>query len=209
MKKFLLLILFLVGLGWAISNFQGLAAQGTYNSIVLDFREDIGAAQIENQVEAIAKQYNVPLRYNSEFSLADHIFVLPGDRKLLDALKRSELRKYTEYIEPDYIYHSYAIPNDPDYTKQWNLRSINMEQAWDENKGKGVTVAVIDTGISPVPDLSETKFANGYDFVNDRAEAKDDNGHGTHVAGTIAQSTNNGFGVAGVAYEAALMPLKS
>ena len=48
----------------------------------------------------------------------------------------------------------------------------------------------------------------GYDFVNDRQNAADDHGHGTHVAGTIAQSTNNGFGVAGIAYEAQLMPLK-
>jgi len=45
---------------------------------------------------------------------------------------------------------------------------------------------VIDTGISQVPDLKDTKFVKGYDFVNDRVEADDDNGHGTHVAGTIA-----------------------
>jgi len=49
----------------------------------------------------------------------------------------------------------------------------------DENKGSGVTVAVIDTGISQVPDLKDTKFVKGYDFVNDRVEADDDNGHGT------------------------------
>jgi len=78
------------------------------------------------------------------------------------------------------------------------MRSINVESAWDENKGSGVTVAVIDTGISQVP--KDTKFVKGYDFVNDRVEADDDNGHGTHVAGTIAQSTNNGYGVAGIAY---------
>jgi len=65
------------------------------------------------------------------------------------------------------------------------MRSINVESAWDENKGSGVTVAVIDTGISQVPDLKDTKFVKGYDF-NDRVEADDDNGHGTHVAGTIA-----------------------
>jgi serine protease len=84
--------------------------------------------------------------------------------------------------------------NDPDYSKQWNLRSINVEPAWDETKGAGVTVAVIDTGITTVPDLKDTKFVKGYDFVNDRVEANDDSGHGTHVAGTIAQSTNNGYG---------------
>lgn len=208
MKRLLLLGLFVLGVVWALSSFQGLATQGTYQEIVLDFREDIGAAQIENQVRSIAQQYKVEPHLNSEFSLNDHIFVMQGDAKLLAALQKSDLKKYTEYIEPDYIYRAYAVPNDPEYSKQWNLRSINVESAWDETKGKGVTVAVIDTGISQVPDLQNTKFVEGYDFVNDLVEARDDNGHGTHVAGTIAQSTNNEFGVAGIAYEASLMPLK-
>lgn len=208
MKRFLLLVLFLVGLGWALTNYQGLAAQGTYDSLILDFREDVGAAQIESQIEAIAQKFTVSPRYNSEFSLDDHIFVVKGDAALLNQLRHSPLKQLTEFIEPNYIYRQYAIPNDPEYGKQWNLRSINVEQAWDETKGKDITVAVIDTGISAVPDLEKTNFAAGYDFVNDQADAKDDNGHGTHVAGTIAQSTNNSFGVAGIAYEATLMPLK-
>ncbi|NES65686.1 MAG: peptidase S8, partial [Okeania sp. SIO2D1] len=91
---------------------------------------------------------------------------------------------------------------------QWNLRSINVEEAWNETKGDGVTVAVIDTGVTRVPDLQKTKFVPGYDFVNDQTLATDDNGHGSHVAGTIAQSTNNEYGVAGIAYEASIMPLK-
>lgn len=208
MKKLLLLGLFCLGLWWAIASFTGLANQGTFNSIVLDFREDLGAAQIENQVQALAKTYNLTPRLNSQFSLEDHLFIVNGDRKLLNTLRKSELSKYTEIIEPDYIYNAFAAPNDPDYDKQWNLRSINIEAAWDDSKGEGMTVAVIDTGVSQVPDLKETEFVKGYDFVNDQAEAKDDNGHGTHVAGTIAQSTNNSFGVAGIAYKAKIMPLK-
>jgi serine protease len=208
MKKFFLLCLFLIGLGWAIANFPGLAVRGTYDSIVLDFREDIGNAEIAKQVEAIAQQYQVAPQLNSEFSAGDHVYVVKGDRTLLNSLKKSNLAKDTEYIEPNYIYSALEIPNDPMYNKQWNLRSINVEAAWNETKGSGTTVAVIDTGISPVADLKETKFVPGYDFVNDRAEAYDDNGHGTHVAGTVAQSTNNNHGVAGIAYEAALMPLK-
>ena len=62
--------------------------------------------------------------------------------------------------------------------------------------------------VTKVPDLKSTKVIKGYDFVNDKVSANDDNGHGTHVAGTIAQSTNNGYGVAGIAYEAQIMPLK-
>jgi len=77
----------------------------------------------------------------------------------------------------------------------------------DENKGSGVTVAVIDTGISQVPDLKDTKFVKGYDFVNDRVEADDDNGHGTHVAGTIAHPPTTAMAWLELP-TASLMPLK-
>ncbi|MGB7441201.1 MAG: S8 family peptidase [Coleofasciculaceae cyanobacterium] len=208
MKKFLLTCLFVCGLGFALFNFKGLANQGNYESILLDFREDIPAAQIEQQVKGISEKYNVSPLPNSEFSLTDHIYVLEGDKQLLSSLKKSELSKQTEFIEPNYLYSASLIPNDPEYGKQWNLRSINIESAWDETRGDGITVAVIDTGVSPVPDLQDTKFIKGYDFVNDSTDALDDVGHGTHVAGTIAQATNNGYGVAGIAYEASIMPLK-
>lgn len=208
MKKLLLVVLFFVGLVWAVASFPGLAHQGEYESILLDFREDIPAEQVEQQLNAITQQYGVDPRLNSIFSESDHLYVLSGDRQLLKSLKRSDLKQYTESIAPNYIYQTFDVPNDPDYGKQWNLRSINIESAWNETRGKGITVAVIDTGIAAVPDLKDTKFVAGYDFVNDREDATDDNGHGTHVAGTIAQSTNNRYGVAGIAYEANLMPLK-
>jgi serine protease len=208
MRRLLLVGLFLTGLIWALLSFPGLSNQGTYNSIVLDFREDVGQEKIFQEVEAIAQHYNVTPQLNSEFSQADHVYVLPGDAHLLRGLRRSTLRQYTESIDPNYIYQTFEIPNDPEYSKQWNLQSINIEPTWNETKGKGVTVAVIDTGISRVPDLKNTQFVKGYDFVNDKVDAADDHGHGTHVAGTIAQSTNNNYGVAGIAYEASLMPLK-
>lgn len=208
MRKFLLLCLFIVGLGFALFNFKGLANQGEYDSIVLDFREDIPATEIQAELDAIASQYNVNPHLNSEFSISDNVYVVKGDRNFLKALKQSPLQKDTEYIEPNYHYYALGIPNDPDYAKQWNLHNIHVERAWEDSTGSGVTVAVIDTGVSRVPDLKQTKFLKGYDFVSDRIEATDDVGHGTHVAGTIAQSTNNNYGVAGIAYEASIMPLK-
>lgn len=208
MKKLMLLCLFTLGIGFALLNFKGMAQRGEYSSIILDFREDVAIAKISEEIQGLSKKYNQQVSLNSIFSINDRIYIVEGDKKVLKQLKRSPLRKDTEYIEPNYLYHAFDTPNDPEYSKQWNFRDINIEPAWDETKGEGVTVAVIDTGVSQVPDLKLTKFVKGYDFVNNKDDALDDNGHGTHIAGTIAQSTNNGYGVAGIAYQASIMPLK-
>ncbi len=208
MKKILLLVLFIIGLGFALANFKGLATKGEFNSIILDFREDVPMVEISNQIEAINKQYSRQANLNSFFSSADHVYVVSGKQPFLDILTRSPLVKDTEYIEPNYEYQMLEVPNDPEYRKQWNFRNINVESAWDQTKGEDLMIAVIDTGVTQVPDLKLTKFVPGYDFVNDRENAEDDNGHGTHVAGVIAQSTNNGYGVAGIAHLAKIMPLK-
>ncbi|MBC6432986.1 peptidase S8 [Nostoc sp. HG1] len=237
MRKLILLCLFVIGLGSAVFgflNFQGLAAKGEFETILLDFREDIPSLVVEQNLQAIAKQYNVTPQLDNKFSKKDNVYIIKGDRQRLKELKKSQFAQATEFIEPNYIYSkipqpgqaawlgeflrpqedddetspSLTGPNDQYYSKQWNLHKIGIEGAWSQTKGSGITVAVIDTGITKVRDLYETKFVKGYDFVNDREEGTDDNGHGTHVAGTIAQATNNKYGVAGIAYEASLMPLK-
>ena len=125
-----------------------------------------------------------------------------------------------EYAQPNYICYAVYDPNDPYYRYQWNLDNgtggINAEDAWDLTDGSGAIVAILDTGIAyenygiylRAGDLAQTSFIPGYDFINNDAHANDDNAHGTHVAGTVAQSTNNGIGVAGVAYGTTLMPVK-
>lgn len=208
MKKLLFLILFIVGLWVALMNFKGLATQGTYESIIVNFREDVSTTTLSEQIEAIASKYDKTLSLNSVYAIDEHIYTVSGNKDLIDNLKHSPLQEYVDYIEPNYIYNALESPNDPEYSQQWNLHNIHVERAWEETKGEGTTVAVIDTGVSRVPDLRQTEFVAGYDFVNDRNDASDDNGHGTHVAGTIAQSTNNNYGVAGIAYQAKIMPLK-
>ncbi|MEM7676310.1 MAG: S8 family serine peptidase, partial [Myxococcota bacterium] len=107
-------------------------------------------------------------------------------------------------------------PNDPLWSRQWSFRMVNAAKAWGTSQGEGVVVAVIDTGVAyenykgfqRVEDLGGTAFVPGYDFVRDTEHPNDDHGHGTHVAGTIAQTTNNGLGVAGIAPKAKIMPLK-
>jgi serine protease len=101
-----------------------------------------------------------------------------------------------------------GFPSDPCYRYQWHLGQVGLPGAWKLGQGEGVIVAVIDTGVSRVPDLAQTPFVPGFNFVDNNDRADDDHGHGTHVAGTIAQSTNNKLGVGGVAFGASIMPLK-
>jgi serine protease len=108
-----------------------------------------------------------------------------------------------------------SLPTSPggiDVVDAWR----NLEGAGKPG-GEGVTVAVLDTGIAyrsepprfqRSPDFSASQFVKGYDFVDDDRVPLDENGHGTHVAGTIAEKTGNGIGLTGIAYRAKLMPVR-
>jgi serine protease len=141
------------------------------------------------------------------------IVLLADEAALLERLSHDPR---VELAEPMEILRSSFVPNDPMYDKQWHLQRVGAETAWEYTCGEGVTVAVIDTGVacfdkgpfSRGTDLSGTRCDGGYNFVTDSPEAYDDQGHGTHVAGTIAQTTDNGKGVAGLAFCARLMPVK-
>ncbi|MCH7484852.1 MAG: S8 family serine peptidase [Chloroflexi bacterium] len=103
------------------------------------------------------------------------------------------------------------------------MDAIQVEQAWDLSTGVGATVAVLDTGVAyanlvstvtgelvfaQAPDLAGVSFVAPYDAYWNDLIPQDDDGHGTHVTGTIAQRTNNSMGVAGVAHDSAIMPVK-
>lgn len=159
-----------------------------------------------------------------EFVSDEIIVKFKGDVKPFRVIKVSEgkagekIKEYSkrtdvEYAEPNYIAYALIVPNDPYYKYQWHLDNsvyggIQTEEAWDISTGSGVEVAIIDTGIRKGTDLADTCFVSGYDFVNSDSNPIDDNGHGTHVAGTVAQNTNNALGVAGVAFNSCLMPIK-
>ena len=100
------------------------------------------------------------------------------------------------------------LPNDPKYRYQWHFDQIHMPEAWTQSQGDGIVVAVLDTGVTPVEDLGGTELVPGWNFADNNPDTRDDHGHGTHVAGTIAQTTHNEVGVAGIAYRAKIMPIK-
>ena len=140
------------------------------------------------------------------------IEVPPGKEKEMahTYLKRPEV----EYAEPNYYRSIYAIPNDELYPFQWHFPLINLEEAWDISTGSGVTVAVVDTGINPFGadgfgSLFKSRLLRGHNAILRIPGGIDFEGHGTHVAGTIGQETNNTTGVAGIAYEANILPVKA
>ena len=97
-------------------------------------------------------------------------------------------------------------PNDPYYQFQTNMDIVQATDVSDT--GTNIVVAVIDTGVATGGSDTPINMIAGYDFVNDDNDATDDEGHGTHVAGTIAQATNNGVGAIGVSPDVDIMPLK-
>lgn len=132
---------------------------------------------------------------------------------------------------PNYVVSVNTAPNDPKYSELYAHQKINSEAAWNITTGRDdVIAAVIDTGIDYThPDLAENIWTNsgeiagdgidndgngyiddvhGYDFRNEDGDPMDDNGHGTHVAGTIAGRGNNGIGVTGISWKAKLIAAK-
>jgi serine protease len=150
-------------------------------------------------------------------------------------LRRLRARPDVRYAVRNAVAHTAGayLPNDPGRgvtpgrwaAVQWNFAGpagVNAPDAWahliaaGRPGGAGVKVAVLDTGVAyrrfgktPAdPDLAGTRFVAGYDFVRHDRYANDRNGHGTHVASTIAETTNNGIGLTGLAYGASIMPVK-
>ena len=142
------------------------------------------------------------------------------------------LNPQVEFAEPNFLIEKEDVnPNDPQFRQQWGLQNtgqdggqfgsdIRARAAWDKTQGTSSTiVAVIDSGIDFThEDLKNNQWTNpnpssagdqhGWDFVLDNGEIKDEQGHGTAVAGIIASEGNNGLGIAGVMWRAGLMSLR-
>ena len=95
----------------------------------------------------------------------------------------------------NFIAQAFATVNDPYYSPyQWHLSHIQSEAAWGITTGSGAIVAVVDTGLKTGGADGINCIVAGYDIVNNDNDPVDGDGHGTHVSGTIAQKSNNGFG---------------
>jgi len=113
-------------------------------------------------------------------------------------------------VEPNYIMHTTAVPNDTYYPKLWGMKKMAMESAWDVSTGSNnVIVAVADSGVDyNHEDLNDGRVIKGRNFAYGNNDPMDDHFHGTHVAGTIGAIGNNSKGVTGVNWNVKILAIK-
>jgi serine protease len=164
----------------------------------------------------------------------ERVVRVPRGESVWQVIARLRRQRGVAYAVPDYIAHAAGwIPNDPGTSHrpqgwqllQWNFlpgAGIDAPDAWGHMfaahrpGGRGVVIAVLDTGVAyrnwdgfrKSPDFAGTHFVDPYDFVANNPFPLDREGHGTFVAGMIAEATNNGFGLTGLAYGAKIMPVR-
>jgi serine protease len=181
-----------------------------------------------------AVQRAVGLEHPRTFAPHTRKFTIRDGESVAATVSQLRARRDVATAAPNQIARlSGFIPNDQGNTGepagwqkvQWNFLpgiGVNAPDAWQHlidvgrGGGRGVTVAVLDTGVAYAnrkrfrrsPDFARGDFVRGYDFVDNDKFPNDENGHGTHVAGTIGERTDNGIGVTGLAYGAKIMPVR-
>lgn len=203
------------------------------DELIVKFKTEVS----EEIKDSFHKKMGCSIISTVRFADCDRVKIAKG-KTVKEMVSLYQQNPDVEYAEPNFIAQALLVPNDPYYRFQWHLDDtavsganpyggangggINLEPAWNINTGISPTgartvVAVLDTGVAyenfgkkfkKAPDLANTSFVQGYDFVNNDFHPNDDQGHGTHVTGTIAQSTNNLVGVAGAAFNSSIMPVK-
>jgi subtilisin family serine protease len=133
-------------------------------------------------------------------------------RSITDLITELQASGMFEFVEPDFIIKASVTPNDTYYSNQYALPKINAPGAWDITTGdEGIIIGILDSGIPILsgnlshPDLQNTsRIIEGEDYTGDGNGVKDENGHGTHVAGIAGAETNNSTGVAGINWNSKL-----
>lgn len=187
----------------------------------------------QSEIDDLLLRTESHIDYTSPY-LGFHRVIIPVTRSVREMVELFNKEGIVQFSEPNVVAHAFWNPNDEFFPYQWHFDSnhLNMPAAWDIQAGgnQSVIVAVIDSGVAyenytipaleqyevisydgmyhVAPDLASTNFAPGYDFIHNDVHPNDQNGHGTHCSGTIAQNTNNSIGVAGMAFHTTIMPVQ-
>jgi serine protease len=222
---FLVLIAYSLGTTSA-DGLRGIVMKGTGTAkgavipaeVLVQFKDGTDRATQERAIDAAGGATARKSAYGDRYRVQ-----LKAGVSVTEALGRLAAMDSVSFATPHYFRRALFTPNDPLFSQQWNLALVHSPRTWDIQEGDPtVVVAVIDTGVafedytSPdgthfgrAPDWGNTTFVTGLSVFTGDSHANDDNGHGTNVASVIAESTNNGIGYAGLAFNCALMPLRA
>lgn len=175
---------------------------------VVSFKEGISDSQIA-QLESESKAKFVKILPEIGIAIAERTDEQSSENLETNIKAQSNVSDYepVNLVKLEKIQGSKA--NDPSLSKQYHLDMINMNKAWGITTGSNkVKIAIIDSGIDlNHPDL-KSKITTGINIIDPNKKPLDDNGHGTHVAGIAAAATDNKIGVAGIAPDCLIMPVK-
>lgn len=206
-------------------NFRSRGYQQRYTSgeILVKFKSTL----TDNEVEALLNVYQ-SRKIKKIPKLNVYKIQIPESYSVEEMMYAFDRNPDVEYAEPNYLVYIAVTPNDTLFQEQYALHNtgqaigvpgspsgiaradIKAPEGWEETKGSAETIiAILDTGIDRLhPDLRNNVISGGRDFVNDDFNATDDHGHGSLVAGIAAAETNNTEGIAGVAWNCKLLPVK-
>ena len=209
------------------ANLNSLKSQGLIMANVAVDKPQLMSFGSAGQRDAMINSINQQL--SSQRTLTSNVDNQKDKQETIWAIKALRQRTDISDAQPNFMRHSRAVPNDTLYNEQWHYPHIRLPEAWDITTGNpNVIVAVIDSGIlADHPDF-QGKLVQGYDMISNATNAGDGDGvdsnpedpgdrglgdgsssfHGTHVAGTVAAATNNNAGVAGVAWQSRIMPMR-
>jgi hypothetical protein len=137
-----------------------------------------------------------------------HIVDLPGNASETAVIEKLKHDPNLKFVELDRRVKAGMAVTDPYIGSEWHIAKIGAQNAWDTTQGAGVTIAILDSGVDTThPDLAQN-LVPGYNAYDNNNDVSDVCGHGTAVAGTAAAATNNATGVAGVAGNAKIMPVR-
>ncbi|MCL5794920.1 MAG: S8 family peptidase [Patescibacteria group bacterium] len=207
LKTILLGVIVMTFFLWPASNHT---AASFDNTMVVGFDEP-------KSTKEVAKELNLDEKQIKKINDINAFQVKNLDKVQQKKINEAKNSQHIKYAEPDYQYKTLLTPNDSYFYDQWGLKKISSENAWNTTTGSNSNIiAIVDTGINGLHEDLTGKVMAGYAFLDlgtneypiDANTNSDDHGHGTAVGGVASAQSNNSMGVAGVDWQARLMPVK-
>jgi len=137
-----------------------------------------------------------------------HVIELPPQANAVAVAEALRRNRNLKFAEVDGVVTPGLYPNDPRYPNEWHLPKIGAPSAWDQARGSGVIIAILDSGVDTAHPDFQAQLVPGWNFYDNSNDIADVYGHGTAVAGIAGAAGNNAEGVASVGFAARIMPIR-